>query len=215
MSIPSVRMAGMEQLEVYLLAVVEPYFSPRHPVPIDTIVVHARTLLHRDVPQPDGGNIYRCLTAFPGRKAGEIVPIATITAELGGGRNWRNIGHWDQVVAALARLTASRRCDSLEVALPADQQQLVMNAPRPHVFHWRNGRFGPNDGPSTSTAGPADRRSVLAGLEQSVQAFVNEGGPFWPGEPLLAPPPYPPAEVYAPVDVSNITHTITFYVDHQ
>jgi hypothetical protein len=45
----------------------EPYESPDHPVPINATIVHALTLLHPAVPQPDGGRMYRCLTEFPGR----------------------------------------------------------------------------------------------------------------------------------------------------
>jgi hypothetical protein len=60
--------------EIYLLSVHEPYESHDHPVPINATIVHVKTLLHRQVPQPDGGRMYRCLTEFPGRSDGCIVP---------------------------------------------------------------------------------------------------------------------------------------------
>ena len=53
--------------DVYLLAMHDPYDEPGAPVPVNGVIVHARTLLHRDLPQPDAGRIYRCLTEFPGR----------------------------------------------------------------------------------------------------------------------------------------------------
>jgi hypothetical protein len=48
--------------DVHLLALHEPYESPEHPVPINATIVHALTLLHPHLPQPDGGRMYRCLT---------------------------------------------------------------------------------------------------------------------------------------------------------
>lgn len=196
---------AMEELDVYLLAGVEPYPSPRDPVLIDTIVVHALTLLHSDVRQPDGGNIYRCLTAFPGRHSGEIVPLATIAYELAGGRNWRYVGDWEGVAADLAKLAVSGRCDALQLGLPTDQQTMLYNGPTTsHTFEWTDGR------PST-TAHPEHRRAVIAGFEDLIRTMVSDGGPFWAGNPLVAPPPYPPVEVYAPATGEGHIRQ-TFYV---
>ena len=72
--------------DVYLLALHEPYQSPQHPAPINATIVHALTLLHPAVPQPDGDWMYRCLTEFPGRTPGGVVPLSTLTFELDGGR---------------------------------------------------------------------------------------------------------------------------------
>ena len=71
--------------DVYLLMQHEPYASSEHPVPIDATIVHALTLLHPAVPQPDGGRMYRCLTEFPSRTPGCLVPLSTLTFELDGG----------------------------------------------------------------------------------------------------------------------------------
>ena len=72
-----VRKDGMGSLmsveDVYLLMQHEPYTSSEHPVPIDATIVHALTLLHPAVPQPDGGRMYRCLTEFPSRTPGCLV----------------------------------------------------------------------------------------------------------------------------------------------
>jgi len=45
--------------DVYLLMLHEPYASSEHPVPINATIVHALTLLHPAVPQPDGSRMYR------------------------------------------------------------------------------------------------------------------------------------------------------------
>ena len=71
--------------DVYLLVQHEPYASSEHPVPIDATIVHAMTLLHPAVPQPDGGRIYRCLTEFAISPARLLVPLSTLTFELDGG----------------------------------------------------------------------------------------------------------------------------------
>ncbi len=43
--------------DVYLRALHEPYQDQQHPVPINATIVHALTLLHPAVPQPDGGRM--------------------------------------------------------------------------------------------------------------------------------------------------------------
>ena len=53
--------------KVYFLTVHSPYQEPDAPGPVNGLITHARTLLHPDLPQPDAGRIYRCLTEFPGR----------------------------------------------------------------------------------------------------------------------------------------------------
>lgn len=60
--------------DVYLLMQHEPYKSSEHLVPVDATIVHALTLLHPAVPQPDGGRMYRCLTEFPSRTPGCLGP---------------------------------------------------------------------------------------------------------------------------------------------
>ena len=60
--------------DVHLLVVHEPYRTAEHPIPINATIVHAQTLLHPQVPQPDGALMYRCLTEFPARAPGCVVP---------------------------------------------------------------------------------------------------------------------------------------------
>ena len=59
----------------------------------------------RAVPQPDGGRMYRCLTEFPSRTPGCVVPLSTLTFELDGGRLWPQVADWEAVVAAIVNLT--------------------------------------------------------------------------------------------------------------
>ena len=76
----------MTHPDVCLVAGHEPYTDPRCPVPINATIVHAATLLHPQVPQPDGGMIYRCLTEFPDR-LGEV--------PAGGVRGWLEATGYD------------------------------------------------------------------------------------------------------------------------
>src|ERR1700721_1207049 len=77
--------------DVYLLAMHDPYDEPGAPVPVNVVIVHARTMLHRDLPQPEAGRIYRCLTEFPGRTPNCLVPLSTLNYELDDGRLWPRI----------------------------------------------------------------------------------------------------------------------------
>lgn len=98
--------------DVYLLMLHEPYESPGHPVPINAMIVHAQTLLHPSVPQPDGGRMYRCLTEFPSRTPGCLVPLSTLTFELDGGRLWPQVADWEAVQAAVVSLGRTNGCDA-------------------------------------------------------------------------------------------------------
>jgi hypothetical protein len=78
------------------------------------VVVHALTLLHPDLPQPDAGRVYRCLTEFPRRAPGCLVPLSTLDYELGDGRLWPQVADREAVTGGLVELTrAPGRCDSL------------------------------------------------------------------------------------------------------
>lgn len=94
--------------DVYLLTLHEPYRAPNHPVPINATIVHALTLLHPVVPQPDGGRMYRCLTEFPGRTPGCLVPLSTLTFELDGGALWHRIGDWERAVEAVVHVARNQ-----------------------------------------------------------------------------------------------------------
>ena len=169
--------------DVYLLTLHEPYQSPQHPVPINATIVHALTLLHPVVPQPDGGRMYRCLTEFPGRTPGCLVPLSTLTYELDGGALWHRIGDWERVVEAVAHVARNQGCDAMPMGLPHLTAVLVGGGPNTvHELHHPDG--------SRSQAGPVDRQQHLDELTGHIRRFVAEG-PFWPGDNLVAPPREP------------------------
>ena len=88
--------------DVYFLIVHEP--RP-HPVslglPVNVVIVHALTLLRADLPQPGAARIYRCLTEFPGRIPGCVVPLSALTYELDDGRLWPQVADWRAVTEAI------------------------------------------------------------------------------------------------------------------
>lgn len=176
--------------DVHLLALHEPYETPEHPVPINGLIVHALSLLHPAVPQPDGGLIYRCLTEFPNRRPGCVVPLSTLTFELDGGRGWSQIGDWQRVVNALITMVRTGQCDAIPLGLPPLTALLLSGGPTTvHGLHDYDG--------SRSTAGPADRQESLDDLTDRVRAFVGRG-PFWPGAGLIPPPTHPATMPYKP-----------------
>lgn len=186
------RSAAQSRIEpdVYLLAAHEPYEDPRHPVAINATIVHALTLLHPDLPQPDGGMIFRCLTEFPGRKPGEVVPISTLTFELDGGRLWSQVADWAAVTEAVARLARAGRCDSMPLGLPAPVLALLTNGPTSdYVARYADG--------GEETFGPAHRQQELDTLTGHIRAHVSSG-PIWPGSNLVAAPDTPSRMPYQP-----------------
>jgi hypothetical protein len=178
--------------DVYLLALHEPYRSPEHPVEINATIVHASTLLHPTVPQPDGGRMYRCLTEFPDRTPGCLVPLSTLTFELAGGQLWPQVADWEQVVDAVVDLARQRRCDAMPLGLPQVTALLVGSGPTTvHTLHHPDG--------SRSQVGPAEREYELADLTGHVHRVAAEA-PFWLGDNLVAPPREPRTMPYQPYE---------------
>lgn len=175
--------------DVYLLALHEPYESLEHPVPIDATIVHALTLLHPQVPQPDGGLMYRCLTEFPSRTPGCLVPLATLTFELDGGRLWPEVGDWDVVVEAIVELSRRGLCDAVPLGLPELTSTLLGSGPYTKVT-----TYGPN-GPVH--VDPSERSRRLHDLNERVRGYAAADA-FWPGDNLVAPPSLPQTMPYHP-----------------
>jgi hypothetical protein len=176
--------------DVYLLALHEPYSASEHPVPITATIVHAKTLLHRSLPQPDGGLMFRCLTEFPDRVPGCVVPLSTLTYELNGGALWHEIGDWERVVDGLVRLSRQRICDAMPLGLTSKAIAVLGNGPyTQHTVHYV-------DGPAVAY-GPADRQAEIDTMTRHVEKFIA-GGPFQPGNDLIQPPREPETLPYRP-----------------
>lgn len=174
---------------MYLLALHEPYESPEHPVSIDATIVHALTLLHPAIPQPDGGRMYRCLTEFPSRTPGCLVPLSTLTFELDGGQLWPQVADWQQVVETVVHLARSRACDAMPLGLPRLTSTLLAMGPTTTVNLHRAG--GP------SAVGGRERQEQIDELTAHIRGFVASG-PFWPGDGLVPPPSHPQTMPYKP-----------------
>lgn len=189
-----VRKDGMGSLmsveDVYLLMQHEPYTSSEHPVPIDATIVHALTLLHPAVPQPDGGRMYRCLTEFPSRTPGCLVPLSTLTFELDGGLLWPEIADWKRVVDAVVRLARDKACDAMPLGLPSVAAASLANGPYIEVNVYRL------DG-SRSTIGTRERQQYIDEFAGYLANFTASG-PFWPGNNLIDPPTDPLVMPYKP-----------------
>ncbi|WP_369386194.1 hypothetical protein AB5J72_00065 [Streptomyces sp. CG1] len=164
--------------DVFLLFAHEPYYPGPGAREINTTVVAAGSLLHPQVRQPDGARIHDLLTR--GRRPGEIIPLATLTHELGGGADWPKAGDWERVTTDLLHLVRSGECDALSLGLPEIGRALVCTGPHSHV---RAYDAAAND---FIVHGPAERAAVLAEVGAFLASLVTEQD-LWPGDGLLAP----------------------------
>ncbi|MCQ8833824.1 hypothetical protein [Streptomyces malaysiensis] len=164
--------------DVYLLFAHEPYYPSDGAQEINTTVVAAASLLHPQVQQPDGARIHDRLTQ--GRKPGEIIPLSTLTHELGGGADWPTVGDWEKVTTDLLQLVHARECDALSLGLPEIGRALVCAGPDSHVraFDAAADEF--------ITYGPQERAAVLAEVDRFLACLVAEQE-IWPGDGLLPP----------------------------
>lgn len=157
--------------EVYVLMCHEPYSAPEHPVPINVTIAHAESLLLPGIPQPDGTRLYRALVEQPGRRAGEIVPLATVTSEVGG-----NLAayapRWEEVKKALVQATRDRCCDAMPTGVRDEDVALLSLPPSGFLtVHEPTGR---------RQLGPRDRERLVRQLEGYLATMTREA-PFWSG----------------------------------
>jgi len=176
--------------DVYFLTVHEPYEMPGAPAPVNGLIVHARTFLHPGLPQPDAGRIYRCLTEFPGRTPGCLVPLSMLNYELDDGRLWPQVADWRTVVRALIRLTRMPGCcESMPLALAPVDAALIATGPYAPV--------PPVDVGFMSAFGIPDRSELLKLLAGRLPEAAG-APPLWPGDNLVSPPEDPATMPYLP-----------------
>ncbi|WP_246886501.1 hypothetical protein [Streptomyces sp. GESEQ-4] len=164
--------------DVYLLFAHEPYYPGDGAQEINTTVVAAASLLHPQVQQPDGARIHDRLTR--GRTPGEIIPLSTLTHELGGGADWPTVGDWEKVTTDLVQLVHARECDALSLGLPDAARALIIAGPNSHV------RAYDAAADQSTTYGPTERAAVLAEVAKFLAGLVAEQD-LWPGDGLLPP----------------------------
>jgi hypothetical protein len=164
--------------DVYLLFAHEPYYPSPATREINTTVVAASSLLHPQVRQPDGARIHDLLTQ--GRRPGEIIPLSTLTHELGGGADWPAVGDWERVTTDLVRLVHLGTCDALSLGLPEITRALLCTGPHGHV------RAYDAVADEFIDYGPAARAAALAEVGVFLAGLVAEQD-LWPGDGLRAP----------------------------
>ncbi|MGW6893705.1 hypothetical protein [Streptomyces chartreusis] len=162
--------------DVYLLFAHEPYYPGDDVQEVNATVVAADCLLHHRVQQPDGARIHDRLTR--GRTPGEIIPLATLTHELGGGGGWPYVGDWERATTDLVQLVRAADCDALSLGLPEIARALICTGPNHDVRTLDTGSG------QTLTYGPKERAAVLAEIDEYLACLVAEQDP-WPGDGLL------------------------------
>ncbi|MGW7208459.1 hypothetical protein [Streptomyces sp. NPDC054837] len=164
--------------DTYLLFAHEAYYADSGTQEINTTVVAAASLLHPQVRQPDGARIHDRLTRE--RRPGEIIPLSTLTHELGGGASWPSVGDWEKVTTDLVQLVRTGECDALSLRLPEIGRALICVGPTRQV------RAFDAAADQVITYGPQERAAVLAEVDMFLTGLVAERQ-FWPGEGLLPP----------------------------
>lgn len=176
--------------DVYFLTVHDPREKLGAPALVNGVIVHALTLLHPGLPQPDAGRIYRCLTEFPGRVPGCLVPLSTLTYELANGRLWPEVADWEAVTRALIRLTRTPgNCESMPLALDPANAALLAGGPYTPVRAI--------DEQGLSVLGTSDRDQLIGWLTSRLPEATGDM-PLWPGDGLLPPPEQPAVMPYQP-----------------
>lgn len=150
---------------------------------MNATIVHARTLLHPVLPRPHAGHIYRCLTEFPDRSPGCLIPLSTLNYELDDGRLWPQVADYRTVVRALITLTQiPGRCESIPLALSPLDAELLVGGPYLAV------RAPGADG--GLVLGTTERSALIARITSNLPTATGEP-PLWPGDGLIRPPPEP------------------------
>src|SRR5271165_4051167 len=153
---------------VYFLTVHSPYEDPDAPGPINGLIVHALTFLHPDLPRPDAGRMYRCLTEFPGRTPGRL---------------WPQVADWKPTVRALVELARTRdRCESMPLVIDPIEAALLTVGPFAPVPPGR---------------GIPERHQVLDMFASKLPEATGEP-PLWAGDNLIPPPDQPAIMPYLP-----------------
>jgi hypothetical protein len=195
--IPKDRLAVIE--DVYFLTVREaPSRRSLTDFPLAAaVVVHARTFLYPALPQPDAGRVYRCLTEFPGRVPGCLVPLSDLDYELCDGRLWHKVGDRARILTALAKLTAGPgRFDFLELPLVPWDDALLTGGPFSHT-RLLEARDGDHTDLIVTAEGTRERAELLVDLARSLRD-ATAGRAWWPGDDLVRPPCDPAVMPYQP-----------------
>lgn len=115
--------------------------------------------------------MYRCLTEFPGRTPGEVVPLSTLTFELDGGQLWPLVADWERVVDAVVHIARHQGCDAMPMGLPQLTAVLVGGGPTTvHKLYRQDG--------SRSQAGPVERQQHLDELTDHVRRVCRGRPPL-------------------------------------
>lgn len=176
--------------DVYFLTMHSPLEDPGAPARVNGLIVHALTLLHPSLPQPDAGRMYRCLTEFPARAPGCLVPLSTLNHELDDGRLWPHVADWQDVTSALVQFTrTSGFCEAILLALGQADAALLAGGPYTPV------RAINDEG--LLVLGTTERQQLIARLTSELPEATGEPR-FWPGTGLIPPPALPATMPYQP-----------------
>jgi hypothetical protein len=77
---------------------------------------------------------------------GAVVPVSTLTYELGGGALWPRVADWEAVVRSVIQLAVTKSCDALRLGLPEVETVMLASGPNTRVHYKRGWRRRVADG---------------------------------------------------------------------
>ncbi|MGW2863381.1 hypothetical protein [Streptomyces sp. NPDC001205] len=166
-------LASAPAVTFYFLFAHTPYPGNPPAPDINATVVVAETLLHPAVHQPTGRLLHQQLTTGKARRAGEVVPLATLIHELALGQDSRCPYDWDALVDDLLALSLDDGCDAMTLSLGTVDLALVCCGPAVRLVAL--------DAASQTHQNISGRDAVLDVIARHIDQAVAQQ-PFWPGE---------------------------------
>lgn len=163
---------------IYMLACHDPITLPGSPFPASASVWDARALLDSRLPGPAAARLHHLVTVPSWRRPGEVVPLSTLTAEVGGDLD-AVVAGWARVVERLLDLSRAEDLEALPLSLNRPRWELLQSPP--------TGKVTTIDEAGVTILAAADRAQLLDDITKHVRATVSDDGDLDCGSHLTRP----------------------------
>jgi hypothetical protein len=117
---------------IYVLACHTPITLPGSPYPASASVWDSRALLDSRLPGPDAMHLHHLIVSPPWRHPGQVVPLSTVTAEVGGNLD-TTVAGWSHVITELLQLSRAEEIEALPLSLNQRRWELLQSPPTGQV----------------------------------------------------------------------------------
>lgn len=163
---------------IYVLACHDPITLPGSPYPASASVWDSRALLDSRLPGPDAMHLHHLIVAPPWRRRGEVVPLSTVTAEVGGDLDTAVAG-WLRVVERLLQLSRAEEIEALPLSLNQPRWELLQSPP--------TGQVTAIDATGATILAAAARAQLVEDITSHVDSTVTDAGDLDCGTCLTRP----------------------------